>query len=89
MDEHALRSLIRTKLKDGRLPFKSVPRIWSGPGRGETCGACETTITRDQLAIEGISFVASSGAPIIWHAGCFRIWDEESRVLGSAPPCTS
>jgi hypothetical protein len=79
MDEQVLRTVICTKLKDGRLPLKSAPRIWSGPGRGETCAACETTITKDQLAIEGISFVAGSGTPIICHAGCFRIWDEESR----------
>jgi hypothetical protein len=80
MDEQVLRTVIRTKLRDGRLPLKSAPRIWSGPGRGETCAACETPIAKDELAIESISFVAGSGTPITCHAGCFRIWDEETRA---------
>jgi selenocysteine lyase/cysteine desulfurase len=27
-----VRSVIRQKLKDGRLPLRSTPRFWGGPG---------------------------------------------------------
>jgi hypothetical protein len=39
MELEALRPLIRSKLTDGRLPLNSIPRVWGGPGNGETCDA--------------------------------------------------
>ena len=50
-----LQLLIRQKLADGRLPINSIPRVWGGPGNGETCDACEGIITKDEFVIEGIS----------------------------------
>jgi hypothetical protein len=81
VDEQALQTFIRTKLTEGRLPLNRFARVWGGPGRGETCGACETTITKDQLAVEGIAFAAGGGTPIVFHAGCFQIWQTERRTL--------
>jgi hypothetical protein len=48
MEPQDLRTLIRAKLADGRLPVDSIPRVWGGPGSGETCDACEGSITKDE-----------------------------------------
>ena len=40
MKFEALRLLICSKLDKGRLPLNSIPRVWGGPGNGETCDAC-------------------------------------------------
>jgi hypothetical protein len=82
MDEQALRALIRTKLQDGRLPrFGEPPRVWGGSGRSETCAACETTITSDQLAVEGVPAAADGSITIILHVRCFHVWNQEARAL--------
>jgi hypothetical protein len=76
VDEEALRALIRTKLQDGRLSKISAPRVWGGSGRGETCAACETTITSEQLA----AVAAGGNISIILHVQCFQVWNQEARA---------
>lgn len=80
-----LRLLIRQKLADGRLPLNSIPRVWGGPGDGETCDACEKVVKKDEFIIEGIG-VEGSRHPIQLHVACFRYWDEERREVVSPPP---
>ena len=75
-----LRLLIRAKLVDGRLPVNSIPRVWGGPGNGETCDACEQIVTKDEFVMEGIG-VEGSRQPLQLHVACFRFWDEERRTL--------
>jgi hypothetical protein len=53
MEAPAIRLLIREKLKDGRLPYDSMPRFWGGPGNGEQCDACDALISKPQLVMEG------------------------------------
>ena len=55
MNQDARRHLIRRKLADGSLLCDRVPRVWSAPGNGESCDACEVAITRQDLLVEGIS----------------------------------
>jgi hypothetical protein len=81
MDKTALRTLIRTKLNDGRLPIDSAPRLWGGSGREETCAACETTITKDQLRVEGIP--SRQTISITLHVVCFNVWNQERRAMKS------
>jgi hypothetical protein len=52
MEQQALRFLIQRKLADGRLPHDSIPRVWGGPGNGETCDACEDIILKEQFGME-------------------------------------
>jgi len=80
MDAVALRSLIQTKLSDGRLPQDSIPRVWGGAGNGETCDACDEVITKVQLVMEGVSM--TGGAGIQFHVMCFQIWDAERLAPG-------
>ena len=45
MDQPTLRLLIQEKLADGRLPRAPIPRVWGGPGHGESCDGCGETVT--------------------------------------------
>jgi hypothetical protein len=87
MDE-ALRTLIRAKLNDGRLPFNSMPRFCGAPADGEVCDACDKPITKQQLVMEGIASTLSDRPkdkkPIQLHVVCFQIWDAERRAPKSS-----
>ena len=63
LNNEALRILIAHKLQDGRLPRNSVPRVYGGPGNGETCDACELPITKEQMAIQGIALAQAAEDP--------------------------
>jgi hypothetical protein len=78
MEPEEVRTLIRAKLRSGRLPFNSLPRIWGGPSNGEECDACGQYIT-DPLVIEGIAGTDGSKRAVQMHVGCFALWDEERR----------
>ena len=84
MEARALQSLIREKLADGRLPLNSIPRVWGGPGAGETCNACETIVTKDEIIMEGIS-LADGPRPLQLHVKCFQLWDAERRAMPTPP----
>lgn len=79
MDRPILRILIRGKLADGRLPLKSIPRTWGGPGNGELCDACETVVTKDEFLMGGIS-LSQGKRSIQFHTRCFYLWDVERRL---------
>jgi hypothetical protein len=75
-----LRRLIQSKLADGRLPYDSIPRVWGGAGKGETCDACDETITKKQLLMEGIGVAKTA---LQFHVRCFSVWDELRRTPGA------
>lgn len=54
--------------------------MWGGPGSGESCDACEETITKAQFVMEGISSTGGSGVQL--HVRCFQVWDAERQVPG-------
>jgi hypothetical protein len=72
MTLQTLRLLIQHKLADGRLPHDSIPRFAWRPGNGETCDACEDSISMQQIVMEEI---AEGEAPIRFHVRCFSLWD--------------
>ena len=85
--QHGLQRLIRQKLASGMLPTISIPRVRGGPSNGESCGACERIITKDELVIEAIS-LANDRNPLELHVECFHLWELERRALaaGTLPP---
>lgn len=86
MDKPVLRLMIQEKLADGRLPHDSIPRMWGGPGHGETCDGCGEIVTTTQMVMEGLS--TDSGAKdsgVQFHVACFHMWDVERQVLGHDP----
>ena len=82
MDSEVLRRLIRDKLATGTLPQDSIPRVWGGPGQGETCQGCSEIIAKPQMLMEGIS---ETGRGIQMHVRCFQVWDHERRPFGHEP----
>lgn len=70
----SLRLLIREKLVDGRLPSEPMPRVWGGPGNGETCDACDQRVVKPELVIEGQT---KQGRAVFFHPRCFNAWQEE------------
>jgi hypothetical protein len=85
MSQHSRQFLIRQKLENGTLPMNSIPRIWGGPGKEETCDACEGIITQDEMLIEGIS-LAGGRNPLQLHVECFHLWERERRAIASRSP---
>ena len=82
MDRPILRVLIKEKLADGRLPHDHIPRMWGGPGNGETCYGCDELVTRAQMLMEGIDTL---GHGVQFHVACFYLWDTERQVPGHEP----
>jgi len=88
MDRPALTLLIQAKLADGRLPNNHIPRMWGGPGNGETCDGCGETVTKSQMVMEGLSVTDAtgiSGVGVQFHVECFHVWDMGRQVLGHDP----
>jgi hypothetical protein len=87
METDALRTLVRERLQNGRLPFNRMPRFSGAPAHGEVCDACDKPITKQQLVMEG--FASTLGdrpkdeKPIQLHVTCFQIWDVERCALKS------
>jgi len=79
MNQESLRTLIRHKIHNGRLPHDSITRVWSSPSDGELCDACDTILSKDQLVMEGTT-LAPGRKPFHFHVRCFQIWDDERRV---------
>jgi hypothetical protein len=79
MDQEALRLLIRRRLHDRRLPHDGVRTVWTTPSDGETCDACDTLLTKDQLLMEGVTLDLGR-RPLQMHVRCFQIWDHERRA---------
>ena len=87
MEYESLRSLIGGKLKQGLLPYNSIPRIWGGAAKGETCDGCDLIIEEPDLVMEGIALNDESTArnpldrrrPLQLHVLCFSLWDSERR----------
>ena len=75
---HALHLLVRHKIQDGRLPHNRIAKISSGPGVGNTCDACETLITKEQLVTK-VALADGRGARgvVLFHSLCFQLWDAE------------
>jgi hypothetical protein len=77
MDQPILRLLIQEKLADGRLPHAPIPRIWGGPGNGETCDGCGETVTKAQTLMENLD---AAGRGVTFHVACFYVWDVARRI---------
>jgi hypothetical protein len=83
MDQPFLRLLIRERLADGRLPRSPIPRVWGGPGHGETCDGCGETVTSAQMVMENLDDAA--GGRVQLHVACFHVWDVERQIPGREP----
>jgi hypothetical protein len=83
MDQALLRLLIQERLADGRLPRSPIPRVWGGPGRGETCDGCGETVTNAQMVMENLDATGSGNQ---FHVACFHVWDVERQMHAHERP---
>ncbi len=81
MDTPMLRLLIHRKIDEGSLPHDRMPRVWDGPGNGETCDGCGDAVTKAQTIMEG---VAASGFRAQFHVACFHVWEVERQFMARA-----
>ena len=79
MEQESLRLFIRRKIQNGRLPHAGIRRIWSSPSDGQTCDACDATLAKEQLLMEGIT-LGLGRRRFQFHVRCFQIWDHERRA---------
>ena len=79
MKSEDVRTIIRRKLADGRLPHDRIPNVWGGQGKNEPCLACELPIKTSEFVMEGTE-EAMPG--IQFHVQCVNVWDFER----TAPP---
>ena len=82
MEQPLLRLLIQEKIADGRLPSAPLPRVWDGPGTGQTCDGCSEPVTHAQTVVE--NFDAGSRA-VRFHVACFHVWNVEREMAGQVP----
>jgi hypothetical protein len=79
VEQESLRLFIRRKIQNGRLPHTGIRRIWSSPSSDQTCDACDATLAKEQLLIEGIT-LGLGRSRFQFHVRCFEFWDHERRA---------
>ena len=70
-DEERLREAIRQKIRSGALPKASCRMTWFGPGSGNTCVACERSVSPTDLEVE---CDLSGGGTLRFHRSCYELW---------------
>ena len=78
MQDDEIRSMIRTKLMHGALPYTKCQITWFGPGSGQLCIACDTPIARTEVECE---CEHPDGGVLRFHRSCFAVWDELREVF--------
>lgn len=74
--DRELRSRVRERIKNGRLPLILSRDILAGYGSGKnTCAACDQPITRDHIEYE----LKDAPIPVslLFHFGCHAVWQIE------------
>jgi hypothetical protein len=79
MEQESLRLFIRRKIQYGRLSHAGIRRIWSSPSDGQTCDACDATLAKGQMLMEGIT-LGLGRRRFQFHVRCFQLWDHERRA---------
>lgn len=74
-----VRGEVRRALQEGRLPRVSG-RAWVGHGSGKPCVVCQEPIVASDVEYE-----LDQSEPLRAHAGCFRVWREESSSADGLP----
>jgi hypothetical protein len=77
-DQEVLRGVIRCKLENRHLPHDGIRTVRLTPSDGETCEACDTVLTKDQLLMEAVP-LGLGKRTFRMHVQCFQIWDFEKR----------
>jgi len=71
--------MVRRRLVERRLPHELLMNVRFIPGAGQMCDACGENIAPDHMAMIGAP--STGGQTCRLHALCFRIWENERRLL--------
>jgi hypothetical protein len=88
----SLRRIIRLKLRDESLPHDGIPPTIAGRlGDDSVCGACDHLVTSRDLMMVVMRDASRLSAqqeltPILLHADCFELWNEERRLFKPVVP---
>ena len=74
MKSDDVRTIIRQKLADGRLPYDRIPSLWGGQGKNEPCLACELPIKTSEFVMEDTGDATQRDQ---FHVQCVNVWDFE------------
>ena len=87
MNEEQLRTVIRERVRTGRLPPVSGGRTFGGRGSNTACDCCGQIIVHREIEyeVELSPALGASGQTFIVHAQCHWIWREESGQQSSPP----
>lgn len=77
LQDEALRSHVRERIEDGRLPVMLPKAIFAGYGSGKPCLACDRPITHTQIEYEVDHDENGSLHRLRMHLGCYVIWQIE------------
>ena len=75
-----LRSRVRERVKNGRLPLMVPESILGGYGTGHVCVACDQPITSAQVEYELAD--CRDGARLCFHLGCPLEWPTAGSAAG-------
>ena len=70
-----LRSRVRQRIENGRLPMMVPESILGGYGSGQLCVACDQPITNTQ--VEFAVAQSRDRARFCFHLGCHAVWRAE------------
>ena len=74
MEPEFVRRTIREKLGDGRLPQKTLAKVWGGDGNGEMCLACDTPVESSEFVMKG---AGADETAVQFHVRCLYYWHSE------------
>ena len=87
-----LRLRARERIGQGRLPRRPAARTWGGPGSGQFCDLCDSSILSSEPEFE-LQLESNSSHVVRFHRRCHSIWEaarQESLqwtpVTQAAPP---
>ena len=70
-----LRSRVRERIEDRRLPVALSRDMWAGYGSGRMCCVCDDGISSDSVEYEVTD--PRNGAQLVFHLSCHAIWQLE------------
>jgi hypothetical protein len=80
VSETSLRDLVKSQLRDGRLPRASPRRVYGGLGIGALCKICGRPVGADQNELQLLFIENMDSLSIVvlhLHAPCYAAWELE------------
>ena len=70
--EDELRSRVRERIADGRLPVVLSMELFAGTGTGHPCQVCDENIVSEHVEYESTD--PHTGSQLTFHLTCHSVW---------------